>query len=199
MSTCSGKRTNSIEGLWYHCGYNGDYEEILYLDSLAFSLMIFKEDVDKGVPINLDFFSRFVGSFRYSDDSIRICLSNEIYDEKSKDLLKQHVEFITPDQIELNPKYDQRLKSVIFNRIHDYPKPPLDLIKRKNEWWPEFKANLEERRKLNLCPDLRTREEVFQDSIDGVNNTVILSTQTEDFGDLIEINSYSESENDSIE
>ena len=198
MSTCSGKETNSIEGLWFHCGYTGDYEEILFTDSIAISSVVFKEDLVKGEPIDLDMTSRLLGPFRYYDDSIRICLGNESYDENSPNLIKQHVEFITSNQIELSPKYDNRLEKVIFNQTHEYPKPPVNMKRKNDKWWSDFKANLGERLNSNQCPDLRTKDERIKDSIEELNNKVILSTQSEDFEDLLELDSYLDSQNDSI-
>lgn len=198
ITNCSTKKINSIEGLWCHCGYSGDYEEFLFVNSLAFHTIIFKKDVDEGSPIDLDFFSRLLGPFRYNGDSIRIVMGDEVYDENSPYLFKKHINFITRDQIELSPRYDQRMQKVIFNRVHDYPKPPLNILKRNNEWWAEFKNNLEERMKIKHCPDLRTKDEKLQDSIDEINNSVILSEQSEDFEDLIDIDSYLKSEKDSI-
>jgi hypothetical protein len=196
--TCSGKKTNSIDGLWYHCGYTGDYEEILFTDSIAISLIVFQEDLLKGEPIDLDMTSRLLGPFRYYDDSIRICLGNELYEENSPDLIKQHVEFITPNQIELSPKYDNRLEKVIFNRIHKYPKPPENMKSKNDKWWSDFKANFEERLNSIQCPDLRSKDERIKDSIEELNNKVILSTQSEDFEDLLEIDSKLDSQNNNI-
>ena len=197
LTNCSNTKEHSLEGLWQYCGYEGEYEELLIIDSLVIHMMIIERDFEEGFPDDTKFYSSVFGSYRYHDDSMKIDRGNEIYNKNSTELIKQHLNFITADQIELQPVLDRRMNKLILTRIKNYTFPPFDSDKKK-EWWDTFSAEMEERMMINQCPDLRTKEEVLQDSIDGINNSVILSEQSEDFEDLFDIDSYLKSEKDSI-
>jgi hypothetical protein len=147
----------NLIGNWYHCDKNGDYSEI-HISSDYFEIY----PSQSAPTMNAKSFYRLLHD--------TIIFSSEPIDS-ARNLVIARIHFISHNELSWQVLSDSLLEPAILKRL-EFPvtKFPENSSKQNvNKWATVFEEEFNERKKIIACPDLRTHEEVLQDSLNQID------------------------------
>ncbi len=145
-------KNNAHLNNWYSCDHNGNYHELHVSKEYFYSFS--KNSID----IRTKFF------YNFSNDTITYSLEPL---DKTETAAKAMISFISDTEMKWQWVPDTLFEPITFKRLEFtvIKFPDEKTQKEINNWSDSFRKQFNERQEIMNCPDLRTKEEILQDSL----------------------------------